>query len=37
LQDIDLNGLTPQEKEAVLKILGEYSQTGESKTLKDLE
>ena len=37
LSNINLEGLTEQEKAAVLKILGEYSQTGESETLKNLE
>jgi len=37
LSNINLEGLTEQEKAAVLKILEEYSASGSSKTLQDLE
>ena len=37
MSNINLDGLTAQEKEAVLKILEEYSATGSSKTLAELE
>lgn len=37
IPNVDLSGLSEQEKAAVLKILEEYSKTGESKTLTNLE